>query len=106
MKLGIIISQTNAELVWNAFRLANFSVKTGDHVQVFLLAEGVTCEEIHSEKFDIKTQMQEFVQGGGEILACGTCLKIRSSEGSELCPLSTMKELHALVRDCDRVVTF
>lgn len=106
MKLGIIISQTNAELVWNAFRLANFSVKAGDHVQVFLLAKGVTSEEIHSENFNVAAQMQEFVQSGGKVLACGTCLKIRGSEGTELCPLSTMKDLHALVRDCDRVVTF
>lgn len=106
MELGIIISQTNAELVWNAFRLANFSVKAGDHVRVFLLAEGVTCEEISSEKFDVQTQMQEFTGQGGEILACGTCLKSRGSSGTELCPLSTMKDLHALIRDCEKVVTF
>jgi uncharacterized protein involved in oxidation of intracellular sulfur len=40
------------------------------------------------------------------ILACGTCLTLRNSQGSELCPLSTMKDLHALVREADRVVTF
>jgi uncharacterized protein involved in oxidation of intracellular sulfur len=49
--------------------------------------------------------MQSFVDGGGQILACGTCLKLRHSEGSELCPLSTMKDLYELIRDCDKVVS-
>ena len=45
-------------------------------------------------------------QVGGEILACGTCLKLRNSQGSEPCPLSAMKDLRALIREVDRVVTF
>ena len=81
MKLAMVISQTSPELVFNAFRLANFSRKEGDEVKVFLLADG-------------------------RILACGTCLKLRNSQGSELCPLSTMKDLHVLIREADRVVTF
>jgi uncharacterized protein involved in oxidation of intracellular sulfur len=50
--------------------------------------------------------MQEFVDDGGHILACGTCLKIRHMEGSEICPLSTMKDLHDLINDSDKVLTF
>ncbi len=53
MKLAMVISQTNPEVVFNAFRLANFSRKEGDEVK-----------------------------------------------------LSTMKDLHSLIRDADRVVTF
>ena len=37
MKLGIIISQTNPETNWNAFRLANFAIKEGDEVKIFLV---------------------------------------------------------------------
>ncbi|PJE75618.1 sulfur reduction protein DsrE, partial [Candidatus Uhrbacteria bacterium CG10_big_fil_rev_8_21_14_0_10_48_11] len=37
MKIGIIISQTNPETVWNVFRLANFSLKQGDEVKIFLI---------------------------------------------------------------------
>jgi len=106
MKLAMVISQTKPELVFNAFRLANFSRKEGDEVKVFLLAEGVELDEINSPKFDVRGQVERFLQAGGQILACGTCLKLRNSEGSELCPLSTMKDLHALVREADRVVTF
>jgi uncharacterized protein involved in oxidation of intracellular sulfur len=49
--------------------------------------------------------MQLFVDGGGEIFACGTCLKIRNSEGTELCPLSTMKDLYEIIRDSDKVIS-
>jgi hypothetical protein len=34
--------------------------------------------------------MQAFVDAGGIILACDTCLKLGKSEGTELFPLSTM----------------
>ncbi|MDD2239472.1 MAG: DsrE family protein [Kiritimatiellae bacterium] len=54
----------------------------------------------------VPEQMQAYVDAGGTILACGSCLKIRHSEGSELCPLSTMKDLYDMVKESDRVVTF
>jgi uncharacterized protein involved in oxidation of intracellular sulfur len=106
MKLGIVIYSADAETIWNAFRLGVYALKHGDTVKAFLLAQGVECESLHSEKFPVKDQMQAFVDAGGEILACGTCLKLRNSSGSELCPLSTMKDLYELIRDSDRVVSF
>lgn len=106
MKLGIVIHSNEAETVWNAFRLGVFALGEGDSVRVFLLARGVEAETLDTEKFKVSEQMQSFVNEGGEILACGTCLKIRQSEGSELCPLSTMKDLYEVVRDSDRIVTF
>jgi len=106
MKLGIIIYSTDAELVFNAFRLANFSLKEKDEVSLFLLASGVEYESLHSGKFPIIDLAQYFVNNGGQILACGACLNLRQKDGSELCPLSTMKDLYELVRDCDKTVTF
>ena len=106
MKLGIIIYSTDVELVFNAFRLANFSLKEKDEVRLFLLASGVEYESLHSEKFPINDLAQSFVDNGGQILACGTCLNLRQKDGSELCPLSTIKDLYELVRDCDKTVTF
>jgi uncharacterized protein involved in oxidation of intracellular sulfur len=92
--------------VWNAFRLANFALKEGDKVKVFLLAKGVECESLDTNKFKVTEQMRSFIDNGGEILACGTCLKIRHSEGSETCPLSTMKDLYDLINESDKIVTF
>ena len=106
MKLGIIIYSTDAETIWNAFRLGVFALKQGDQVLAFLLAKGVECETLETASFRVVEQMQMFADAGGRILACGTCLKLRHSEGSELCPLSTMKDLYELVRGSDRVVSF
>jgi uncharacterized protein involved in oxidation of intracellular sulfur len=106
MKLAIALYTADPETAWNAFRLGNFALGQGDQVKVFLLAKGVECDALDSEQFKVKAQMQGFVDQGGEILACGTCLKLRHSAGSELCPLSTMQDLYELVRDADKVVTF
>ncbi|MDB2415647.1 DsrE family protein [bacterium] len=106
MKLGIIIYSTDAEVVYNAFRLANFSLKEKDDVRLFLLASGVEYGELHSEKFPIIDLAQSFIDNEGQILACGTCLNLRKKDSSELCPLSTMKDLYELIRDCDKTVTF
>lgn len=105
MKLGLVIYSTDAETVWNGFRLGVFALKQGDTAKAFLLAKGVDCEKCNTAPFNVKEMVQSFVDGGGQILACGTCLKLRHSEGSELCPLSTMKDLHELIRDCDKVVS-
>lgn len=106
MKLGVVIYSNDPETVWNAFRLAVFSLNKSDTVRVFLLAKGVECESLDTDSFKVTEQMKQFVESGGEILACGTCLKIRQSEGSEMCPLSTMEDLYNLIEESDRIVTF
>ena len=106
MKLGIVLYSKDPETVWNVWRLANLALGEGDDVQVFLLASGVESETLGTEKFNIKDLMQKFVDAQGIILACTTCIKLRQQEGSELCPLSTMKDLYRLIKECDRVVSF
>ncbi|MDI6756386.1 MAG: DsrE family protein [Endomicrobiia bacterium] len=106
MKLGIVIYSTDAELVWNAFRLGNFALEQKDSVDVFLLAKGVEYEKLSGEKFNIVEQAQKFLDAGGRILACGTCLKLRQKDGSQLCPISTMKDLHNIIKEADKTVTF
>ncbi|MDD2599659.1 MAG: DsrE family protein [Kiritimatiellae bacterium] len=105
MKLGIVIYSEDAESVWNAFRLGVFALQKGDSVKTFLLAKGVECESLDTAKFKVTEQMQEYVEAGGEILACGSCLKIRDSRGSEMCPLSTMQDLYDLINEADKVVS-
>lgn len=105
-RIGIVIYSTDAETVWNAFRFGAFALKQGDSVKVFLLAKGVDCEKLDTRNFDVTEQMRSFVDAGGKILACGACLKIRQSEGTELCPISTMKDMYDLVKESDKVLTF
>lgn len=106
LKLGIVIYSTDAETVWNAFRFGAFALKQGDSVKVFLLAKGVDCEKLNTKDFNVTGQMQSLVDAGGKILACGTCLKLRQSEGTELCPMSTMKDMYDIVKESDKVLTF
>ena len=106
VKLGIVIYSNDAETVWNAFRFGVFALKKGDAARVFLIAKGVECEAIDSPQFKVTEQMRAFIDGGGQIFACGTCLKIRQSAGSEICPLSSMNELYEIVQKSDKVLTF
>ncbi len=106
MKLGIVISTTEPETVFNALRLGNYAIGQGDDVHVFLLGKGVELDRIQDGKFNVRQQAESLIRAGGTILACGTCLKLRHSQGSELCPLSTMKDCYEIIRDSDKVLTF
>lgn len=106
MKLGIVIYSNNSETVWNAFRLGIFSLTQKDEVSVFLLGKGVEAESFDTDKFKVTEQMKMLVETGGKIFACGSCLKIRHSEGSETCPLSTMNDLYKIIKESEKIVTF
>lgn len=105
MKLGIVITHTDPETVFNTLRLAQYSLEQGDEVRIFLSGKGVEIDLIEDAQFDVKAQAQAVLDAGGEFLACGTCLKLRQSDGSEICPLSTLKDHYEVVRDSDRVIT-
>jgi sulfur relay (sulfurtransferase) complex TusBCD TusD component (DsrE family) len=106
MKIGIIIETREYEKAWNAFRFAVTAKKSGNEVKVFLMGEAVECEGLTHEKYNVDEQLKLFVSVGGEVLACGTCLKSRQLSGSESCPLSTMVDCVNMVIWADRVVTF
>ncbi len=106
MRLGMVITQIDPETVFNALRLALYSLEQGDAVHIFLSGKGVEIDRIEDAKFDVKGQARKVLNAGGRFLACGTCLKLRQSAGSELCPLSTLKDLYEIVRDSDKVLTF
>jgi uncharacterized protein involved in oxidation of intracellular sulfur len=105
MKLGLIITQTDPETVFNALRLALYSLEQGDEVRIFLSGKGVEFTQTAHEKFDVKAQAEKVLAAGGKFFACGTCLKLRDAAGSEICPLSTLKDHYEIVRDSDKLVT-
>jgi uncharacterized protein involved in oxidation of intracellular sulfur len=106
MKFGIIIETKEFEKAWNAFRFAVTVKKQGNEVKVFLMGEAVECEGLTHEKYNVDEQLKLFISIGGEILACGTCLKSRKLESTESCPLSTMIDCVNMVTWADKVVTF
>lgn len=58
MQLGMIITQTDPETVFNALRLALYSLEQGDKVLIFLSGGGVEIDLIEDPKFDVKAQAQ------------------------------------------------
>jgi len=104
MKLGIVITQTDPETVFNTLRLALYSLQQGDSVRIFLSGKGVEIDQIEDSNFDVKGYAQKVLDAGGKFLACGACLKLRNSQGSQVCPLSTLKDHYEVIRDSDRVI--
>ena len=72
---------------------------------MFLLGEDVEAEDVTDDQFDVCDRMEAFVDIGGDLQACGTCLEIRNSDESEYCPMSTMSDLLEIVTSSDRVLT-
>ena len=107
MKIGIILQSNKPEHAWNTFRFGITSLKAGHQVEIFLMSEGSELETIpDSTDFDISVKVSEFKKLKGEIYACGSCLKIRGKEESNVCPISTMSDLLKMVENSDKVLVF
>jgi uncharacterized protein involved in oxidation of intracellular sulfur len=104
--IGLVIYSDDTETVWNAMRLANFSKNQGDTVNIFLLGKGVELENLIQNSKDIDEQVELFLDGGGSILGCGTCLKSRKNDDPQICKLSSLKDLYMLIRENTIVLTF
>lgn len=106
MKIAIILETKELEKAWNAFRFAITAKKQGHETKVFLMGEAVECKGLTHEKYNVDEQLNNFVNAGGEILACGTCLKSRQLDSTEACPISTMIDCVNMVVWADKTVTF
>lgn len=106
MKIGIILETKEFEKAWNAFRFAVTAKKQGHEVKLFLMGEAVEFEGLTHEKYNVDGQLKKFVEVGGEILACGTCLKSRQLDSTEACPISNMIDCVNVVVWADKTVTF
>jgi len=106
MKIGVLLSTSDPETAWNAFRFANASRKGGHETRVFLMGKGVEAPTLRSPPFDVEKEVARFSRGGGEVLACGTCLDLRKVGAPEACSTSTMGSFVDLVATADRMVSF
>jgi hypothetical protein len=104
--IGIVIYSNDIETVWNAFRFANYSKSQGDTVSIFLLGKGVEVDNLVKTEKTIKEQTDAFLETGGTILGCGTCLQSRKNNEPKVCKLSSMKDLYNLVHKNKIVMTF
>lgn len=106
MRFGIIIETNEPEKAWNGVRFANASLRRGHEARIFLMSAGVEIEGITHEKYNAKKQLDDFVAAGGKVLACGTCIKARGSDATEVCPISTMNDCIDMVEWAERAITF
>ncbi len=106
MKIGILVSNNDAETCWNAIRYALFALGQKDEVKMFFMGKGVEYQKVSTDEFNTIKHADKFIQAGGKIYACGTCMKSRQQVDSTTCPLSTMKDMYDIVKEADRVVSF
>jgi len=106
MKLGILVTTNDPELVWNVFRLAIFSLAEKDEVKIFFMSKGVEYDQIKHETFDVLKMAKDYLTLGGKLFACSTCMELRKKPYSDLLPMATLKDLHKILRECDKVLTF
>jgi|SRR3989344_398440 len=107
MKLGIILQSNKQEHIWNTFRLGITALKADHQVEIFLMSEGSELDTVPDTKdFDIGAKVAEFKELKGTIYACGSCLKVRGKEESNVCPVSTMSDLLKMVEKSDKVLVF
>lgn len=104
--IGLVIYSNDAETVWNALRFANFAVSSGDTVEIFLLGKGVEMDTLAKYNSDIKEQSDIFLESGGVILGCGSCLRSRNNVEPKVCKMSSMSDLYDLVRKNKIMLTF
>ena len=102
----MVIYSNDTETVWNALRLANYSKNQGETVNIFLLGKGVELENLILENNEINEQVELFLDIGGSILGCGTCLKSRNQDEPQICKLSSLKDLYDLLRENTIVLSF
>jgi len=104
--IGMVIYSNDTETVWNALRLANYSKNQGDTVQIFLLGKGVELDDLVKTDENMKEQADKFLENGGVILGCGTCLQSRKNNEPEVCKYSSLADLYDLIRKNKIVLTF
>ena len=94
-----------------AFRLGSASLAYDNEVKIFLLGKGVESMASKSLKYNVKEQAQIFIEHGGEMLGCELCCNTREDEMPFLkqdigCPLGSMQDLYAIIKDADKIITF
>ena len=106
VSIGMVIYSNDTETVWNALRLANYAKSEGDTVCIFLLGKGVELDNLAKEDKDVKEQSELFLDNGGSILGCGTCLRGRKNNAPQVCKISSPKDLYELIRKNKIILTF
>lgn len=69
MKITMMICSGNAEVVWNAFRLANIMLENMEDVSIFLNGSSVKYQALDSGQFPLMELAKIFTLSEGQLLA-------------------------------------
>ncbi|WP_456464815.1 DsrE family protein [Desulfurobacterium sp.] len=90
----------------SAMKFANIAVDAGNEVKVFFLGEYFDTKIINAEEVNLKERMESFLEKGGQLYTCGTCIVIEKYVDTGACPLSTMEDLYEIVEWADKIIHF
>ena len=106
MKLGIILTTKDYEMIWNALRVATEAKNRNHEVRVFLMGEAMDLENLTHNKFDVMAQISSFISAGGKFIVRGEIpIDIKTKEAEKLVS-SAMNNCIEVIEWADKVVTF
>lgn len=123
MEVGLLENMTiiindapyGVERPWNAMRLAltSLSAVIKVEVNVFLIGDAVVIakkgQSTPEGYYNLEKMLKDFVGRGGNVRACGTCLKARGLKQEDLVEgvkVGTMTGLAKWVKESHKVLTF
>ena len=68
MKVGVIISNNEPEILFNGVRFANFCLDQGDDVTLFFNARAVEYHKVDTPPYKIEELVKTFVSSEGVLL--------------------------------------
>ncbi len=69
MKITLVASQDNPEILWNCLRLGNVMLEGMDDVTIFLNGPSVAYAQIQTDAFPLTELAKLFTLSEGELLA-------------------------------------
>ncbi|HZL65648.1 MAG TPA: DsrE family protein [Thermoleophilia bacterium] len=98
---------------YNAFRLADALALREEHVELFLMGDGVHAaragQDPRGAHASLEEMLRRLLEGGVDAACCGTCCAARGLKEDELVPgvrIETIHDLAAAVARSDKVVSF
>jgi len=70
------------------------------------MGKGVEIKNLTTKDYDVDGKVNDFLENGGKIFACGTCMNSRNQKESKVCPISSLSDLYEIIRSSDKLLAF
>lgn len=111
--LVVTTAPYGSEGPYNACRLADALALRGEHVEVFLMGDGVgaalAAQDPRGAHASLEQMLVALLEKGVEVSCCGTCCAARGITEDHLVEHARVATIHDLAEAtvrCDRVVSF